>query len=56
MAAVTAIRWNPPIRDHYLRLRARSLRAKVALVAATRKLLIILNAILRDGKPWQNAS
>ena len=55
MAAVTAIRWNPPIRDLYLRLRARGRPAKAALVAAMRKLLTILNAILRDGKPWQNA-
>ena len=55
MAALTAIRWNPPIRDIYLRLRARGRPAKAALVAAMRKLLTILNAILRDGKPWQNA-
>ena len=55
MAAVTAIRWNPPIRDLYLRLRARGRPAKAALVAAMRKLLTILNAILRDGKPWRNA-
>ena len=50
MAAVTAIRWNPPIRDLYLRLRARGRPAKAALVAAMRKLLTILNAILRDGE------
>ena len=55
MAAVTAIRWNPPIRDLYLRLRARGRPAKAALVAAMRKLLTILNTIVRDGKPWQNA-
>jgi transposase len=55
MAAVTAIRWNPPVRDIYLRLRARGRPAKVALVAAMRKLLTILNAILRHGKAWQNA-
>ena len=55
MAALTAIRWNPPIRDIYLRLRARGRPAKAALVAAMRKLLTILNAILRDEKPWQNA-
>ena len=29
--------------------------AKAALVAAMRKLLTILNAIIRDGKPWQSA-
>jgi transposase len=55
MAAVTAIRHNPPVRDLYLRLRARGRPAKAALVAAMRKLLTILNAILRDQTPWQNA-
>jgi transposase len=42
-------------RDLYLRLRGRGRPAKAALVAAMRKLLSILNAILRDGTPWQNA-
>ena len=55
MATLAAIRWNPPIRDLYLRLRSRGRPAKAALVAAIRKLLTILNEILRDGKPWQNA-
>jgi transposase len=55
MAAVTAVRWNPPVRDLYLRLKARGRPSKAALVAAMRKLLTILNAILRDGKPWQTA-
>ena len=55
MAALTAVRWNPPIRDLYLRLRGRGRPAKSALVAAMRKLLTVLNAILRDEKPWQNA-
>lgn len=55
MAALTAIRRNPPVRDLYLRLRARGRPAKAAIVAAIRKLLTILNAILRDGKPWQTA-
>jgi transposase len=55
MAAITAIRYNPPIRDLYLRLRARGRPAKAALVAAMRKLLVTLNAILRDARPWQGA-
>ena len=53
MAALTAIRRNPPVRAAYERLRARGTPAKAALVAAMRKLLTILNAILRDAKPWQ---
>jgi transposase len=55
MAALAAVRWNPAIRDLYARLRARGRPAKAALVAALRKLLTILNAILRDQRPWQGA-
>ena len=55
MAALTAVRWNPAIRALYTRLRDRGRPAKAALVAAMRKLLTILNAILRDRRPWQTA-
>jgi transposase len=54
-AALSATSWNPAIRTLYLRLRARGRPAKAALVAAMRKLLTILNAIMRDRRPWQNA-
>ena len=53
MAALVASRCNPTIRELYLRLRCRGRPAKAALVAAMRKLLTILNAILRDQRPWQ---
>jgi transposase len=53
MAALTASRRNPVIRDLYQRLRDRGRPAKAALVAAIRKLLTILNAIIRDRMPWQ---
>ncbi len=55
MAALTAIRHNPAIRTTYQHPRARGPPAKAAIVAAMRKLLTILNALLRDGKPWQSA-
>lgn len=55
MAALTATRHNPVIRALYARLRQRGRPAKAALVAAIRKLLTILNAILRDQRPWQSA-
>ena len=55
MAALTAIRWNPPLAAFYQRLITAGRPAKVALVAAMRKLLVILNAIVRDGRPWQTA-
>jgi len=53
MAALVAARRNPVIRAFYERLRAAGKPAKVALVACMRKLLTILNAILRTGIPWR---
>jgi transposase len=55
MAALTAIRRNPAIRELYTRLRDRGRPVKAALVAAMRKLLTVLNAMLRDQRPWQSA-
>ena len=55
MAALTAVRRNPAVRTAYERLRARGTPTKAAIVAAMRKLLTILNAIIRDAKPWQTA-
>lgn len=48
MAALTAVRYEPRLRSFYQALRARGKPAKVALVAAMRKLLVILNARMRD--------
>jgi len=55
MAAVAALRCNPVLTAFYKRLRAAGKPGKVALVACMRKLLTILNAILRDQRPWQTA-
>lgn len=55
MAALVASRRNPVIAAFYQRLRQAGKPAKVALTACMRKLLVILNAILRDQKPWQPA-
>lgn len=52
MAAVSATKHNPVIRALYERLTNAGKAKKVALVACMRKLLIILNAIVRDRKPW----
>lgn len=48
MATVVAVRWEPSIKAFYERLRAAGKPAKVRLVACMRKLLIILNARVRD--------
>ena len=53
MAALVATRWNPVIRQFYQRLRAAGKAPKVALVAAMRKLLTMLNAMVHAGTPWQ---
>jgi transposase len=55
MPTLTAIRRNPAIRALYARLIARGKPAKVAITAAMRKLLTILNAILKSQTPWQPA-
>jgi len=52
MAALVAVRHNPALRAFYLRLVAAGKARKLALIAAMRKLLVILNAIIRDGQPW----
>ena len=52
MAALTASQRNPVIREFYERLRERGKPPKVALTACMRKLLVILNAMVRDGVPW----
>jgi len=52
MCILSAIRYNPVIKVFYIRLRAAGKEKKVAMVACMHKLLIILNAIIRDRKPW----
>ena len=52
MAALVATRHNPVLRTYYQHLLRRGKAKKVALTACMRKLLIILNAIVRDGCPW----
>jgi len=55
MAALTAIRQDTAIADLYQRLLDAGKPAKLAITACMRKLLVILNAITRDHRPWQSA-
>ena len=55
MATLAAIKHNPVIRAFHHRLVAAGRPSKVAITAAMRKLLTILNAMLRDRRPWQPA-
>jgi transposase len=53
MATMTAIQHNQRIRQFYQRLRDRGKGGKVALIAAMRKLLVILNTMMKTETPWQ---
>jgi transposase len=52
MATLASIRFNPVIRKFYDRLKGYGKESKVAIVACMRKLLTILNAIIRQQQPW----
>jgi transposase len=52
MAATSAIRCNPVIRAFYQRLKLRGKPHKVAMVACMRKMLTILNSMVRQSTPW----
>jgi transposase len=54
MATVTAVRYNPVLKAFYDHLLLRGKPKKVALVACMRKLLVILNAMLRSHSSWKN--
>jgi transposase len=56
MAALTAVRYNPVLRGFYTRLRTAGKPAKVALVAAMRKLLTIVNAMIKHQTRWTAAA
>lgn len=55
MAALVATRFNPVIKVFYMRLLAAGKPKKVALVACIRKLLTILNAMLRKNEEWNES-
>jgi transposase len=55
MAALTAARHNPVIKTFYERLLAAGKQQKVALVVCMRKLLTVLNAMVRTNQPWNKS-
>jgi len=56
MSALVATRFNPVVRDFYQRLLAAGKPKKLALTACMRKLLVILNAIVKHRSPWRDLS
>lgn len=56
MAALAAKRYNPRIKEFYESLIKRGKEKKVALTACMRKLLVILNAMMRTNQPWRTSA
>jgi transposase len=52
-ALAGALRWNPVLKAFYQRLTKRGMAGKSALIACARKLLVIANAIVSRGTPWE---
>lgn len=55
MAMLSAIQCNPIMKKFYDRLVAEGKHKKIALTACMRKMMTIVNAMIRDGKAWQHA-
>lgn len=55
MAALSAARWNPVLKDFNDRLRNAGKKPKVALIAVVRKMIVILNAMFRKEEVWKIA-
>jgi len=53
MATLTAVRFNASIKAFYERLISKGKKPKVAITACMRKLLVVLNAMIRNGTKWQ---
>ena len=52
MAAMSASNWNPGLKAFHDRLAATGKKPKVVIVAVMRKMITMLNAMLRDGTTW----
>ena len=55
MAAVSASRCNPELKSFYQRLRANGKSAKLALIAVARKLIVLANTLVTQGRSWMPA-
>jgi transposase len=53
MAAIAAIRCNPDLATFYKRLRAAGKKAKVALTAVMRKLVVLANTLIKENREWK---
>ena len=55
MTALSSIRHNPIIKAFYLHLKAKGKESKVAIVACMRKLITILNLMIKNNELWRKA-
>jgi len=53
MAALVATRYNPVLKEFYQRLKAQGKKSKVAPTACMRKLLVILNTMVKNNTHWK---
>lgn len=56
LATQSAARWNPPLRAFYERLVGRGKSKKASMAAVAKKLLIAINAMIRDDRSWEPAA
>ena len=54
MAALVAVRHNKRMKGIYEGMVARGKRKKVALVAVMRKMLVVLNTMMKTGEMWED--
>ncbi|MCP4381367.1 MAG: IS110 family transposase, partial [Hyphomicrobiales bacterium] len=53
LAALSAARYNPPLRAFYQRLRDKGKSAKLALIAVARKLVVLANTLITENRTWK---
>ena len=56
MATLSAVRFNPVISAFYMQLKGKGKKPKVALTACMRKLIVMLNAMMKNNEPWRYAN
>ena len=56
MASLSAVRYNPTLKTFYKRLKEAGKKSMIALTAVMRKMIVTLNAMLRDNKKWNITS
>jgi len=55
MSALVAIRFNPDLKEKYDQLKAAGKAPKLAITAIMRKLIVLANALLREGRKWASS-